>query len=169
MRFDVCCVLSRFFQLSERRRTQFSEGIHKVPDLGGKFRSFSRRNPFGAKPLLLYSTESQQLLQKLHSLFGRIITVQVMAVSEVSPTDVDTVYALLKRPQDMVRGYARGTHHSDDPDIRRVLHTTDPSQVSSGVCSPGTEKTQYLGFKPAFTHIKPFLARSIPDRIISIP
>jgi hypothetical protein len=75
-----------------------------------------------------------------------------MAVSQVSPTHKYTVSALLKGKQDVVRGNTGRTHHPYDPDIRRVLQTTDPSQVSSGVCSPCTQKTYNLRLKICFTH-----------------
>ena len=49
-------------------------------------------------------------------------------------------------------GHAPGTHDPDNFYICRVLHTTDPSQVSSGVCSPGAQKTDNLGLKISVGH-----------------
>jgi len=78
-----------------------------------------------------------------------------MAVSEVSATDKNAVDALLKSAEKVVRGYTGRTHHPDHAHIGWVLQTTDPSQVSSSVCSPGTEKTDNLGFKIGMGHEDP--------------
>jgi len=43
--------------------------------------------------------------------------------------------------QDQVGADHTGTHHPHDAQIGRVLRTTDPSQVSSGKCSPRTQKS----------------------------
>ena len=75
-----------------------------------------------------------------------------MAVAQVSTTHKDTVHTLLKRPQDMMRGHTAGTHHTDRPDVRWILQSTNPSQVSSGVCSPRTQKAYDFGFKINVTH-----------------
>ncbi len=52
----------------------------------------------------------------------------------------------------MMGRHAPGTHDPDNTDICRVLHTTDPSQVSSGIRSPGTQKTDNMGFKILVVH-----------------
>ena len=52
----------------------------------------------------------------------------------------------------MVPGNASRAHYPDDTDIGRVLHTTNPSQVSSGVRSPGAQKADDIGFKILITH-----------------
>jgi len=75
-----------------------------------------------------------------------------MAVAQVSPTHEDAVHTLLKCPQNMVRGYTPGTHDPNSPDVRWILQSTNPSQVSSGVCSPRTQKTNNLGFKINVAH-----------------
>ena len=46
-----------------------------------------------------------------------------------------------------------GAHDPDNTDICRVLHTTDPSQVSSGICSPGAQKTYDMGLKIIVAHL----------------
>ena len=52
----------------------------------------------------------------------------------------------------MVPGNASRAHYPDDTNIGRVLHTTNPSQVSSGVRSPGAQKADDIGFKILITH-----------------
>ena len=49
------------------------------------------------------SYKLEELLQKPHAFNRHVITVQVMAFSEVSPADQDTVRTALKRSQDMMR------------------------------------------------------------------
>jgi hypothetical protein len=66
-----------------------------------------------------------------------IITIQVMTVAEVSATDEDPVHALLEGAQDVMRRHTRRTHHPNHAHIARVLQSTDPSQVSGSVYSPG--------------------------------
>jgi hypothetical protein len=58
----------------------------------------------------------------------------------------------LKSKKNMMRRYTATTHHPDRTNIRRVLQTTDPSQVSSCVCSPGAQKTNDFGLKNVVTH-----------------
>jgi len=70
----------------------------------------------------------------------------------MSAAHKNTVNALLKSPEHMVRRNASRAHHPDNTDICRVLHTTDPSQVSSGVCSPGAQKADDIGLKILITH-----------------
>ncbi len=70
----------------------------------------------------------------------------------MSATHKNTVNSLLKGTQHMMGRHAPGTHDPDNTDICRVLHTTDPSQVSSGIRSPGTQKTDDVGFKVLVVH-----------------
>jgi hypothetical protein len=70
----------------------------------------------------------------------------------VSATHKNTVNSLLKGPEHMVPGNASRAHYPDNTDIGRVLHTTNPSQVSSGVRSPGAQKADDIGFKILITH-----------------
>jgi len=50
----------------------------------------------------LESHKCQQFLQERNSFDGHMITVQVMAVTDVSPAHQDAVGAFLKRSQKMV-------------------------------------------------------------------
>jgi len=49
------------------------------------------------------SDKLEELLQKTHAFDRHVITVQVMAFSEVSPADQDAVRTALKRSQNMMR------------------------------------------------------------------
>ncbi len=72
----------------------------------------------------------------------------------MSATHENAVHALLKRPQHVMGGHTAGTHDPYNPDICRILHTTDPSQVSSGVRSPGTQKGDDMGFEFGVAHLR---------------
>jgi len=93
------------------------------------------------------------LLQKIDPFLCGIITVQVIAVSQVSTAHKDAVSSLLQAKQHMVEGYAAAAHDPNNPYITRVLKPTDPGQVSSCVSSPSTQETDYFGLKILFCHI----------------
>jgi len=70
----------------------------------------------------------------------------------MSAAHKDAVDTLLECPEHMMGRHATGTHDAYDPDICRILHTTDPSQVSSSIRSPGTEEGDDMGLKFRITH-----------------
>ncbi len=70
----------------------------------------------------------------------------------MSAAHKNTVGTLLKRSENMMRRHAAGARDPNSPDICRILHTTDPSQVSSGICSPGAEKCDDMGFEFGIAH-----------------
>jgi len=76
------------------------------------------------------------LSEKTNSFVCGVITVQVMAVTQVSPTHKHAVHPLLEGPQDVVGRHAGRAHHPNGSNVCGILQSTDPSQVSSGVCSP---------------------------------
>jgi hypothetical protein len=70
-----------------------------------------------------------------------------MTFAETSASHKDTIGPGLQRLQDIMRRDRTGTHDSNDPDRRRILHSTDPSQVSGSVSSPGAQKSNDLRLK----------------------
>jgi len=102
--------------------------------------------------LLIQAVKAEELLEETDPLFSKLVTVQVTAIADVSPADENTVDALLEGQQDMVRRDAPSAHDPHDADVRRVLQPTDPSQVSSGVCSPGAQKAEDLGLEVVLRH-----------------
>ena len=111
------CSFSSALWSPERRGTQITKRLHEVFHFCGKFWSFRRRDPLTSQALSLDPTEGQELSEKSHPPICRIITIQVMAVPQVSPTHKYTVRTLLKGKQDMVRGNTGGTHHPHDPNV----------------------------------------------------
>jgi len=112
----LCSLLSALRSFY-RRGTQITKFLYKVFHFCSKFWSFRRRDPLTPQALSLDPTEGQQLSEKSDPPICRVITIQVMAVPQVSPTHKHTVCALLEGEQDVVRGNAGGTHHPHDPDI----------------------------------------------------
>jgi hypothetical protein len=95
----------------------------------------------------------QQLLQKGHPFIRHDITRLVMTFAETSASHKDAVCPCLQGLQDIVGRYRSGTHNPDDPDRRRILHSTDPSQVSGSISSPGTQESNNLGSKLLCHHL----------------
>jgi hypothetical protein len=75
-----------------------------------------------------------------------------MAITDVSATHKNAVRAFLKRLQDLMRPYGRGTKGADGSKIGRVLKATDTGQVRPGVRAPVAEKADYGGFKSLVRH-----------------
>jgi len=70
-----------------------------------------------------------------------------MTFAKASAGDKDAVRSCLQGLQDVMKRNRSGAHHPDDPDGRRILHSTDPSQVSRSISSPGTQESNDLGLK----------------------
>jgi len=79
---DLNLSLSRLFQL---RRPQCFDLFRKFTCNLGKPHPFCRRHPIQSKPLDINAEQADQLCCHLKHLFSFNITVQVMAVSHVSP------------------------------------------------------------------------------------
>ena len=71
-----------------------------------------------------------------------VITLQVMAVSGVSPRNPDAVRAVPESGQDEFRAHPGRAGHTDDPDIGRVLHAADTCQISGPVTAPITQESR---------------------------
>jgi hypothetical protein len=128
------------FLFFQRVRTQFldlsGEGRHHLR----KFGCFGRRHPSGSKPIGIDSKVFKHNLRHLLPRICLLITFQVMTFAEVSTNHQNTIRSFVQGADHHIRTYHSGTHYSHYPQVRRILHTTDPSQVSSGVCSPRAQK-----------------------------
>jgi len=63
-----------------------------------------------------------------------------MTFAQVSPTHKNAVRPFLQTFQNILGRYGSCTHDPDRSDTRRILHSTDPSQVSGCVASPCAQK-----------------------------
>jgi hypothetical protein len=115
------------------------------------FLRLSRRNPHQAQTIL-QPYEPHQFLKKGDSLDRHVITIQVMAIPDVSPSHQDPVCSALKCSQDVVRRDGGGTHDPDGSEIDRVLKPAHPCQIRCTVSAPVAEKGEDSGFKTVFRH-----------------
>jgi len=63
-----------------------------------------------------------------------------MTFPEVSTNHQNAIGSFIEGANHYIRADHSRTHHPHYPQVGRILHTTDPSQVSSGVCSPSAQK-----------------------------
>jgi hypothetical protein len=78
---------------------------------------------------------------------GLVITILVMTFTKVSAKDHGPVSPLVEGLEDQFRMYHSGTHHPDDPNIGRVLHSRGTCQVCSGIRTPVAAESDYFWFK----------------------
>lgn len=136
----------------QRRWSERAQFFDKGVELLNQFGRLGRRHPPGSQPRFVDTAERQELPEDGDAFFGRIITIQVIAFAQMSAADKHPVDPLLKGEQDMMRRHTTTAHYPDGANIRRVLQTTDPSQVSSGVRSPGAEEADDFRFKGVVGH-----------------
>jgi hypothetical protein len=106
-----------------------------------EFYRFRRRDPSHPDTVWVNARKLQQLLQEGQSFLCHDITRLVMTFADPSAGHKDTVGSCLKSLQDIMRRYRPCAHDPNGSDRCRVLHSTDPSQVSCGVCSPGAQES----------------------------
>jgi hypothetical protein len=111
------------------------------------------RDPSRSETLRMNARKLKQLLQEGHPLIRHHITRLVMTFAETSACHEDAICPCLQGLQDVVGRYCPGTHDPNDPDRRRILHSTDPSQVSGSISSPGAQKSNDLGLKLLHHHL----------------
>ncbi len=70
-----------------------------------------------------------------------------MAFAGMSPGDPDGVGAFAQGRQEKFRTHSAGTWNPDHPDIGRIFHPADTSQIRRPITAPVTEKTDDFGFK----------------------
>jgi hypothetical protein len=101
----------------------------------------------------LQTHEGEEFLEKGHPFDRHIITVQVMAVSDVSPPNQHTVRTVLKCSQHMMRGYGGRTHHPYRSYIRGVLEPAHTGQIGCAVGAPVAHKGYNFRLKMIFSHL----------------
>jgi hypothetical protein len=126
--------------------------IGKICNHLDKLLRLGRGNPFQVQAVP-QPHEIEEFLKKRHSLDGHVITVQVMAVADMSPAHKDRVGTALERPQNVVRRDGGRAHDSDGPDIGRVLQAADTRKVGCAVSAPVAHKRDYLRLKNILFHL----------------
>ena len=69
-----------------------------------------------------------------------------MTLSEVSPADEYSVRPLEKTLQNKHRIYPAGAHHSDYPDMRRILKPGHTCRICRSITTPVAQKPEYSWF-----------------------
>jgi hypothetical protein len=87
----------------------------------------------------------QQLLDEPDLFFGLNITLQVMAVTDVSARYQGPVATLSQRSGDEHRIHSARAHHPDGANVGGVLHAGHPGQVGPGVGAPVTQERGDFG------------------------
>ena len=75
--------------------------------------------------------EGEQFLNEGDAFDGHVITIQVMAVADMSAAHQHPVGALLERLEDMVGGDRARAHDPDGSDVGRIAQAADAGQVGS--------------------------------------
>jgi hypothetical protein len=89
----------------------------------------------------------QQLLEEGHPFLSHDITTLVMTFADASAGDKDAIRPFLKGFQHIMRRDGSGAHDPDRPYGGRILHSTDPSQVSRSVSSPCAQECNDRRFR----------------------
>jgi hypothetical protein len=77
---------------------------------------------------------------------SKIITFQVMAFTRMSPRNPNTISPFPQSGQKKFRTHPAGAGNSYHPNIRRILHPTNPGKISRTVTAPIAEKTNNFRF-----------------------
>jgi hypothetical protein len=88
------------------------------------------------KPVPADAGQVKKLFCEPDFLFRLNITLQVMAITEMSSGDQQPVAAFLERLDDEYGIHPPGAHHSHRPDVMRVLQSGYTRQISPGVSAP---------------------------------
>jgi len=137
---------------SKRRWSQTPYLFREFGNGANIFLSLSRRNPHQAQTIL-QPHEPYESLKKGDPLDGHVITIQVMAIPDVSPSHQDPVCSALKSPQHVVRRDRSRAHDPDGPEVHRVLKAAHPCQIRRTIRAPVAEKGEDSGFKAILCHL----------------
>ena len=132
-----------------------SQPLNVVGEVGyylGESGSFSSGDPFQPEAVLFDAGKGEKLFHHRDSFGCHVITVQVMAIADVSAAHKNAVSTFLESLENVVRRYGGRAHHPNVTDVGRVLQPTDSRQVSPGISAPVAEKRQNFRFESC--HIK---------------
>jgi hypothetical protein len=92
------------------------------------------------EPVFSYAGKIQEFLGEKDLFFCLNITIQVMAIANVSSGDQDSVPAFLQRLYDKKRIDPGRTHDPYRPHVGRVLKSRYPGQVCGRIRTPVAQK-----------------------------
>jgi len=127
--------------LSQGRRSEAADLLDKLSHYSRIPGAFSGRDPFQFQALRVNPLEFQELPHECHSLYRHVITIQVMAVTDVSPAHKDAVSAFLESLQDLVRPNGSRTEGPNGPQVGRILQAAHPGKVCTRVRAPVTQES----------------------------
>jgi hypothetical protein len=105
----------------------------------------------------------QKVLGQDDLFFSFYITVQVMAVSNMSSRDQDSVRTIQHSVQNKDRINPSGTHHPHRAQIVRILQAGYTSQISPGIRAPVAEKGHDFWFKLVHMYQLPSIFKLLPQ------
>jgi hypothetical protein len=100
--------------------------------------------------------------------FGLNITLQVMAITEMSPGDQYTVTSLFKRLQYKQRVDSARTHDAYGPDVGGILQPGYTGQIRTGIGTPVTKKSNYFWLKFLHSTTSLFIITSLSAPFLCI-
>jgi hypothetical protein len=103
--------------------------LHELRGLGGG-------DPGKMKPSRFQADMFEQVFEKGELASCVVITIQVMAVSGVSPGNPDPVHTVPESGQDEFWAHPGGAGYANDPDVGRVLQSADSGQIRCPVTAP---------------------------------
>jgi hypothetical protein len=113
----------------------------------GKLDAVTGTDPGQPEPLIFKAELVKDLLEKLDSPPSLKISVDIMAVSGVTPTNKDGI-GPLKHGLDHIFGVNHaGTHDPNQPHIGRISQSGSSGQIRSSVCTPVANKSNDRGFE----------------------
>ena len=80
-----------------------------------------------------------------HHLLALNITLQVMAVADMSPGDQDAIRTLVKSVEQKARMDTSRAHQPNQADVGWILQARNPCQVGTGIRAPVAQKSNYPG------------------------
>jgi hypothetical protein len=151
---------------SQRRCPQVLDLLGERPDDFSKTDSLGSRNPFQGQTVIVDAKKCQQFTSHFDDPYSLLITIQVMAVTNVSATYKYPVSTQLKRLQDEIGINPARTHHADNTDVGRILKAAYSSQISGGIGTPVATKRYDFWFVFS-THVIFSFIRIYPPRAAS--
>jgi hypothetical protein len=113
----------------------------------GKLNTVTCTNPGQFQSLIFKTKLGKDLLQELDSPAGLEISVNIVAVTGVAPTDQNSISSFQERFDDIFWVHHSCAHDPNQSHIGRVYQSRSSGQIRGCVCTPVTDKRDDGGFK----------------------